>query len=64
MVVDVVTEGPYGAVSLFVVALRAKLGRSMPFDREWVRGIGSLRRVYEGAGLEVEKLWKAESYVS
>jgi hypothetical protein len=46
-----------------MVALRAKLGMALPFDREWGQGIDSLERVYEEAGLVVEKSWKTKSYI-
>ena len=62
LIVDVPSE-EHTLQYLFTVALRAKLGMSLPFDREWVRGIESLERVYKEVGLEVEKSWRTKSYV-
>ena len=62
LIVDVPTE-QRTVQYLFTVALREKLGMALPFDREWVRGMGSLDKVYEEAGLVVEKLWSTRSYV-
>lgn len=62
LIVDVPTE-QRTVQYLFTVALREKLGMALPFDREWVRGMGSLEKVYEEAGLVVEKSWKTRSYV-
>ncbi|CAD6593764.1 MAG: hypothetical protein ASARMPRED_007918 [Alectoria sarmentosa] len=62
LIVDVPTE-QRTVQYLFTVALREKLGMALPFDRDWVRGMGSLEKVYEDAGLVVEKSWKTRSYV-
>lgn len=62
LIVDVPSE-EHTLQYLFTVALRAKLGMSLPFDREWVRGIESLEGVYKEVGLEVEKSWRTKSYV-
>ncbi|CAD6594106.1 MAG: hypothetical protein ASARMPREDX12_008141 [Alectoria sarmentosa] len=62
LIVDVPTE-QRTLQYLFTVALREKLGMALPFDRDWVRGMGSLEKVYEEVGLVVEKSWKTRSYV-
>lgn len=62
IIVDVPTEDRT-VQYLFLVALREKLGMGLPFDREWVHGMDSLEKVYEDAGLVVEKSWKTKSYV-
>lgn len=63
MIVDVPTEDRT-VQYLFLVALREKLGMALPFDREWVRDMNSLARVYEQASLVVEKSWKTKSYIA
>ena len=62
LIVDVPSE-EHTLQYLFTVALRAKLGMSLPFDREWVRGIESLEGLYKEVGLEVEESWRTKSYV-
>lgn len=62
LIVDVPTE-QRTVQYLLTVALRVKLGMELPFDREWVRGMDSLEKVYEQAGLVVEKSWKTKSYI-
>ena len=63
VIVDVPTE--HRTVQyLFLVALREKLGMKLPFDREWIQNMNSLARVYEEAGLVVEKSWKTKSYIA
>ena len=63
LIVDVPTE-QRTVQYLFLVALREKLGMALPFDREWVRDMNSLGRVYEQAGLMVEKSCKTKSYIA
>ncbi len=62
LIVDIPTED-HTVQYLFMVALRAKLGMPLPFDREWARGMDSLAKVYKDAGLVVEKSWRTKSYV-
>lgn len=57
LIVDVPTElRTVQYLSLF--ALRQKLGMELPFDREWIRDMNSVGRVFEQKGLVVEKPWK------
>lgn len=63
LIVDVPTE-QRTVQYLFLVALREKLGMALPFDREWIRDMNSLAKVYEQAGLVVEKSWKTKSYIA
>ena len=62
LIVDVPTED-HTVQYLFMVALRAKLGMGLPFDRDWAQGVESLRRLFEEGGLVVERLWRVDSYV-
>ena len=62
LIVDVPTE-QRTVQYLLTIALREKLGMGLPFDRDWVRGMDSLEKVYEQAGLVVEKSWKTKSYI-
>lgn len=62
LIVDVPTE--HRTVQyLFTVALREELGMALPFDRGWVRGVGCLERVFEEAGLVVERSWMTGSWI-
>lgn len=62
LIVDVPTE-LRTVQYLFTAALHAELGMAVSYDRDWVRGMDSLERVYEEAGLVVERSWKTKSYL-
>lgn len=62
LIVDVPTEHRT-LQYLFTVALREELGMALPFDRDWLRALDSLERVFEEAGLVVEKSWMTKSSV-
>lgn len=62
LIIDVPTE-QLTVQYLFLFALREKLGMELPADRKWIRNVDSLGRVYEQAGLVVEKSWKTRSYI-
>ncbi|KAM0798524.1 S-adenosyl-L-methionine-dependent methyltransferase, partial [Usnea florida] len=61
LIVDVPTE-ERTVQYLFTSALHAELGMAVSYDRDWVKGMESLERVLEEAGLVVERSWKTKSY--
>jgi hypothetical protein len=64
MIIDVPTEDKT-LQHLFTVDLRSAMGGSftLPFDRSWIHDIRSLEKLYEEAGLVVEKSWRTKSYI-
>lgn len=62
LIVDVPTED-LTMQYLFMSVLSTKLGMAAPYDREWVQSMRSLERMYEDAGLVVEKSWRTKSYI-
>jgi ubiquinone/menaquinone biosynthesis C-methylase UbiE len=62
MIIDVPTEDKT-LQHLFTVNLRNAMGTSLPFDRSWVHDICSLEKLYEDAGLVVERSWRTRSYI-
>ena len=62
LIIDVPTEDKT-LQYLFTVDLRDAVGASLPFDRSWVHDIHSLEKLYEQAGLVVEKSLRTRSYI-
>ena len=62
LIVDVPTE-QRTVQYLFTAALHAELGMAVSYDRDWIKGMESLERVMEEAGLVVERSWKTKSYL-
>ena len=62
MIIDVPTEDKT-IQHLFTVDLRDAVGISLPFDRSWVHGVHSLEKLYEDAGLIVERSRRTKSYI-
>jgi SAM-dependent methyltransferase len=62
MIIDVPTEDKT-LQHLFTVDLRDSMGAGLVFDRSWVHDIHSLEKLYEDAGLMVERSWRTRSCV-
>lgn len=62
IIVDVPTEDRT-LQYLFTMPLRKALGKPYNHDREWIEDIHSLERLYEDAGLEIEKSFRTRSYI-
>lgn len=62
MIIDVPTENKT-LQYLFTVDLRQAVGLGMPFERDWIKDVRSLGKLYEDAGVYVEKSWRTRSYL-
>jgi SAM-dependent methyltransferase len=62
MIIDVPTEDR-SLQYLFTVDLAQRLGVLNKFDRSWIENAHSLEKLFEAAGLKVEKGWRTRSYV-
>ncbi|KIV76969.1 hypothetical protein PV11_08813 [Exophiala sideris] len=61
MIIDIPTEDRT-LQYLFTMPLRKALGQAYNHDRGWVKDIHTLERLYEEAGLEVERSFRTKSY--
>ena len=62
MIIDVPTEDKTLQV-LLTSTLRERVGMPLPFDSSWIKGVHSLGKVYEAAGLIAERTWRSENYL-
>ncbi|KIW87167.1 uncharacterized protein Z519_12278 [Cladophialophora bantiana CBS 173.52] len=62
LIIDVPTEDRT-LQYLLNYPLRRALGKSMVFDFDWIKDIHTLRKMFEDAGLEIEKSFRTKSYV-
>jgi ubiquinone/menaquinone biosynthesis C-methylase UbiE len=62
MIIDVPTEDKT-LQHLFTVDLRDAMDASLGFDRSWIHDIHSLEKLYEDAGLVVDRSWRTRSYI-
>ncbi|KIW27558.1 uncharacterized protein PV07_07286 [Cladophialophora immunda] len=62
LIVDVPTEDR-SLQYLLNYPLRRALGKSMVYDFDWIEGISTLQKLFEDAGLEIEKSFRTRSYV-
>ena len=62
LIIDVPT-GDHTLMYLINHQLRKALGMSMVYDFEWDKDIHTLEKIFEDAGLEVEKSFRTRSYL-
>jgi ubiquinone/menaquinone biosynthesis C-methylase UbiE len=62
MIIDAPTENKT-LQNLFFVDLRQAVGLGLPYIRDWIKNVHTLEKLYEDAGLEVEKSWRTRSYL-
>lgn len=62
LIVDVPTED-HTLQYLLNHPLRRAMGKSLIYNLDWVKDIRALEKVFQGAGLEVEKSFRTRSYV-